>query len=263
MQSLTKGTLVFEGVRKKIYYSNEPGIFILQFKDEEKSLIQLSEQAQVEGSGTVNNAISAFIMGKMQDLNIPNHFLHQINMREQAIYGIEMFPFTVTVRNYATGRTLEHLGVVDQSKLPYPLIEYHVKTIEHDGTVRETLVTSQHLMALGWLHEIEAEEIERIALRANDFLTGLFAGSRLVLVNYNLKLGRYIFQEDDGFKIMIGDEITPRTCELWNSTEEPGQKHRYLSEIEVANRLGLLPRQESPFKAKMPKLKEVSKTKRA
>lgn len=263
MQNLIKGKLVFEGVRKKIYYSNEPGVFILQFKDEEKSLIQLSEHAQVEGNGTVNNAISAFIMGKMQELNIANHFMHQINMREQAIYGIDMFPFTVTVRNYATGRTLEHLGVAEQSKLPYPLIEYYMKTISQEGITRETLITPQHLVALGWLHEFEVQEIERIALRANDFLTGLFAGGRLTLVNYTLKMGRYIFQEEDDFKIMIGDEITPRTCELWNSTEDLGHKHQYLSEIEVANRLGLLPRQENTFKAKVPSLKEVSKTKRA
>lgn len=68
MLDLTKGTLIFEGLRKKLYQSNEPGLFIMQFKDDEKSLIQLSEQKHVEGSSTVNNAISAFIMGKMGDL---------------------------------------------------------------------------------------------------------------------------------------------------------------------------------------------------
>jgi phosphoribosylaminoimidazole-succinocarboxamide synthase len=263
MQNLTKGKLVFEGVRKKLYYSNEPGVFILQFKDEEKSLIQLSEQAQVEGNGTVNNAISAFIMGKMHGLNIPNHFIHQINMREQAVYGIDMFPFTITVRNYATGRTMKHLGVVDQAKLPYPLIEYHMKTMDQSGVAREELITPLHLTSLGWLHEFEVQEIDRIALRVNDFLTGLFAGSRLILANYTLKLGRYIFQEDDDFKIMIGDEITPRTCALWNSHEEPGHKHRYLSEIEIAKRLGLLPRHEEAVHKRPHPLKQVSKSKRA
>ena len=66
MINLTKGKLVLEGPRKKLYHSNEPGIFVMQFKDEEKSLIDLSEQRYVDGSGTVNNAISAFIMSSIQ-----------------------------------------------------------------------------------------------------------------------------------------------------------------------------------------------------
>jgi len=254
MSNLTKGKLVLEGPRKKLYQSNEGGVFIMQFKDEEKSLIELSEQRQVDGSGTVNNAISAFIMSKMGELNIPTHFIRQINMREQAVYGMDMFPFTITIRNYATGRTMQHLGVVEQSKLPYPLIEYHMKVFSEGGESREELITPLHLTSLGWLHEFEVGEIERIALRVNDFLTGLFAGARLILVSYTLKLGRYIVQEEDDFRVMIGDEITPRTCELWDGsaevnreTKEKGSeahhpKHRYLSDIEVAHRLGLLPK---------------------
>ncbi len=247
MTTLTKGKLILEGARKKLYQSNEPGVFVMQFKDEEKSLIELSEQRHVDGSGTVNNAISAFIMGKMGELNIPTHFIRQINMREQAVYGMDMFPFTITIRNYATGRTMQHLGVVEQSKLPYPLIEYHMKALGNgsDQELREELITPLHLTSLGWLHEFEVGEIERIALRVNDFLTGLFAGGRLILVSYTLKLGRYIVQDEDDFRVMIGDEITPRTCELWDGGEEIRQKHRYLSEIEVANRLGLLPKQTS------------------
>lgn len=247
MVSLTKGKLVFEGDWKKLYYSNEPGIFVLQFKDGEKSLIQLSEQAHVEGNGTVNNAISAFIMGKMAELNIPNHFIHQMNMREQAVYGLEMFPFSLTIRNYATGRTMHHLGVVEQSRLPRPLIEYHVKTGGHTDPLRYELITASHLTSLGWIHELEVQEIEHIALRVNDFLTGLFAGSQLTLVSYTIRLGRQIFHETEDFKIMIGDEITPRTCELWDSSEVECPKHRYLSEIEVASRLGLLPKHMPPF----------------
>ena len=241
MITLSRRQLAFEGSRKKLYESNEPGLYIMQFKDDEKSLIQLSEQAHVEGNGTVNNAISAFIMGKMGELNIPTHFIHQMNMREQAVYGMDMFPFTVTIRNYATGKTMQHLGVVEQSKLPYPLLEYHMSSVDKKGETTTELITPLHLTSLGWLHEFEVAEIERMALRVNDFLTGLFSGGRLVLVSYTLRFGRFISHEDDDFQIMIGDEITPRTCELWDSADADGQKHRYLSEIEVANRLGLLP----------------------
>ena len=102
----------------------------------------------------------------------------------------------------------------------------------------------------------------------NDFLTGLFAGGRLILVSYTLKLGRYIVQEEDDFRVMIGDEITPRTCELWDGSgtgsEENRQKHRYLSDIEVANRLGLLPKYTSEEQKNEPvSLNEFSAVNRA
>lgn len=244
MLNLMKGKLIFEGSRKKIYTSNEPGIFILQFKDEEKSLIQLAEHQHVNGSGTLNNTISGFILRKMEELSMPNHFIHQINMREQAVHSLDMFPFTVTLRNYATGDTLQHLGAMDKTRLPRTLIEYHMRSTDTHGKTNNILITPSHLISLGWLHEIEVEDIEHLASRVNDFLTGLFAGARLTFVSATLRFGRHMPQEGENSLIMIGDEITPRACELWDNTLDQTQKHRYLSEIEIADRLGLLPQHE-------------------
>ena len=87
-----------------------------------------------------------------------------------------------------------------------------------------------------------------LALRANDFLSGLFLGINIKLVDFKLEFGRV--WEGDQMRIIIADEISPDSCRLWDA--ESGEKldmDRFRQELggieqayqEVARRLGILP----------------------
>ena len=99
----------------------------------------------------------------------------------------------------------------------------------------------------------------QIALRVNDFLTGLFLGINIRLVDFKLEFGR--LYSDDEVRIVIADEISPDNCRLWDArTNEKMDKDRFRQDLgrveegyqEVARRLGILP-EGGPGDFKAPK----------
>ncbi len=87
-----------------------------------------------------------------------------------------------------------------------------------------------------------------MALRVNDFLSGLFLGIGLRLVDVRLEFGR--LWEDEHMRIVLADEISPDNCRIWDiKTNEKMDKDRFRHDLgnveeayqEVARRLGILP----------------------
>ena len=72
----------------------------------------------IPGKGVINNFISELLMTRLTDVNIPNHFIERLNMREQLIHKLEIIPIEVVVRNIATGSLVKRLGI-DEGKY-YP-----------------------------------------------------------------------------------------------------------------------------------------------
>ena len=100
----------------------------------------------------------------------------------------------------------------------------------------------------------------QLALRINDFLTGLFLGVGLRLVNFKLEFGR--LWEEEQMRLVLADEISPDSCRLWDTqTNEKLDKDRFRRDRgsveeayqEVARRLGVLP-EAGPVDIKGPKL---------
>ena len=54
-----------------------------------------------------------------------------------------------------------------------------------------------------------------LSLRVNDFLSGLFIGVGLRLVDFKLEFGR--LYTEDTLQIVLADEISPDNCRLWDS----------------------------------------------
>ena len=81
----------------------------------------------------------------------------------------------------------------------------------------------------------------------NDFLTGLFAGVGIQLVDFKIECGRQY--EGDMMRIVVADEISPDSCRLWDiKTSQKLDKDVFREQIgnlveayrEVAQRLGIL-----------------------
>jgi phosphoribosylaminoimidazole-succinocarboxamide synthase len=233
---------IYEGKAKILYEGPEPGTLIQYFKDD-ATAFNAEKKGTINGKGVINNRISEHVFTMLGNIGIPNHFLKRINMREQLIRQVEIIPIEVVVRNIAAGSICKRLGVEEGTQLPRTIIEYYYK----DDALGDPLITDEHIACFGWASQEEMHEIADMAIRVNDFMSGLFAGIGIKLVDFKLEFGR--FWENEFSRVILADEISPDGCRLWDiDTGEKLDKDRFRRDLggeaeayqEVARRLGLL-----------------------
>jgi len=234
---------IYEGKAKVLFEGPEPGTIVQYFKDD-ATAFNAKKHGIITGKGVINNRISEYLMTRLNEIGVPTHFVRRLNMREQLVKAVEIIPISVTVRNIAAGSLSRRLGIAEGTPLPRSIVEYHYKSDE----LADPLVSEEHITAFNWASIQEIDEMASIALRVNDFLSGLFLGVGLRLVDFKLEFGR-LWEEDD-MRILVADEISPDSCRLWDiKTNEKLDKDRFRRDMgqikeayqEVARRLGILP----------------------
>jgi len=234
---------LYEGKAKVLFEGPEPGTIVAYFKDD-TSANRDSKRGTITGKGVINNRISEFVMTRLGEIGIPTHFLKRINMREQLLREVEIIPVTTVVRNLAAGSFAKRFGLEEGKVLPRSIIEFYHKNAELD----DPMVCEEHITAFGWANHHEIDEIMNLALRANDFLSGLFLGIGIKLVDFRLEFGR--LWDGEQLRIVLADEISPDSCRLWDAkTNEKLDKDRFRRDLgdieqayqEVARRLGIMP----------------------
>ena len=123
----------------------------------------------IDGKGVLNNRLSEFFMTGLNQIGVPTHFIKRLNMREQLVRQVEIIPLEVIVRNYAAGSMSKRLGIDEGTQLPRPIVEYCYK----DDALGDPLVTEEHIAAFGWASQQDMDDILSLALRVNDFLSGV------------------------------------------------------------------------------------------
>ncbi len=236
---------IYEGKAKILYEGPEPGTFIQYFKDD-ATAFNAQKKATIEGKGVLNNRLSEFFMQGLTNIGIPNHFIRRINMREQLIRQVEIIPLEVIVRNFAAGSIAKRLGMEEGTALPRPIVEYSYK----NDALGDPMVSEEYIVAFNWASQQDLDDIISLALRVNDFLSGVFYGVGIKLVDFKIEVGR--IWDGDFMRLIVADEISPDSCRLWDI--KTGQKldkdvfRRDLGSLtdaysEVARRLGVLPTQ--------------------
>ena len=234
---------IFEGKAKVLFEGPEPGTIVQYFKDD-ASAFNSKKKGVITGKGVLNNRISEYLMTCLGEIGIPTHFVRRLNMREQLVREVEIIPIQVVVRNVVAGSLVKRFGMTEGSPLPRCVVEYYYKSDELD----DPMVTEEHITAFGWASPQDMDEIMSLALRINDFLSGLFLGVGIRLVDFKLEFGR--LWEGDQMRIMLADEISPDSCRLWDKkTNDKMDKDRFRGDMgkveeayqEVARRLGILP----------------------
>ena len=181
-------------------------------------------------------------------MGIPTHFLRRLSMREQLVYEAEIIPIEVVVRNVAAGQFAKRFGVAEGTALPRSIVEYYYKSDE----LGDPLITEEHITAFGWAAPQDLDDMMSLALRVNDYLSGLFLGIGLRLIDFKLEFGR-LYNDQGDMRIILADEISPDNCRLWDvETSEKLDKDRFREDLgkvedayrEVARRLGVLPEGE-------------------
>jgi phosphoribosylaminoimidazole-succinocarboxamide synthase len=211
---MNRRRLISEGKGKTLYEGPEPGTLIQHFKDDASSGDggeDSGKSATVEGKGALNNRISEFMFQRLTDIGVPTHFIRRVNMREQLIREVEIIPLEVVVRNVAAGDFAKRLGLTEGMQLPRSIIEFHFKSDE----LQSPLVTEEHITAFGWAVPQEIDELMALSLRINDFMSGLFLGIGIKLIEFRVEFGR--LWENDVMRIVLADEISPDNCRLWDA----------------------------------------------
>jgi len=239
---------IYEGKAKVLYEGPEPGTLIQHFKDD-ATAFNAKKHAVLEGKGALNNRISEHIFVKLGEIGVPTHFIKRINMREQLIREVEIVPLEVVVRNVAAGSLSTRLGLDEGTALPRSIIEFYYK----NDKLNDPMVSEEHITAFGWANPQEIDEIMALALRINDFLTGLFLGIGIRLIDFKVEFGRH--WEGEQMRIILADEISPDCCRLWDiTTSDKLDKDRFRRDLgglieayqEVARRLGILTEARPP-----------------
>jgi phosphoribosylaminoimidazole-succinocarboxamide synthase len=243
IKQMARKQKIYEGKAKVLYSGPEPNTLIQYFKDD-ATAFNAEKTALIEGKGVLNNILSEHFMKGLSSIGIPNHFIKRLNMREQLIKSCEIIPLEVVVRNLAAGSMSKRLGITEGTTLPRPVVEFYYK----NDDLGDPIVTEEHIIAFNWATQMELDEIVSLALRVNDFLSGMMYAVRIKLIDFKIEIGRVFDGEFQ--KLIVADEISPDSCRLWDV--DSGQKldkdifrHDLGSLIdgysEVANRFSVMP----------------------
>ena len=248
---MTRRRRIYEGKAKVLYEGPEPGTLIQHFKDD-ATAFNAKKHEIIDGKGVLNNRISEYIFTHLNNIGVPTHFIKRLNMREQLIREVEIIPLEVVVRNVAAGSLATRLGLEEGMQLPRSIIEFYYKKDE----LNDPMVSEEHITAFGWATPQELDDIMALAIRINDFLTGIFLGVGIRLVDFKIETGRLF--EGDMMRIVLADEISPDSCRLWDiKSNDKMDKDRFRRDMgglieaysEVARRLGIITENERPVQS--------------
>ncbi len=239
---------IYEGKAKTLYEGPEPGTLVQYFKDD-ATAFNAEKRDVIEGKGVLNNRLSEYFMTGLAQIGVPTHFLKRLNMREQLIRAVEIIPLEVIVRNYAAGSMAKRLGLDEGTVLPRPIVEFSYK----NDDLGDPLVPEEYIIAFGWASQQDLDDMVALALRVNDFMSGVMYGVGIKLIDFKIEIGR--LYDGDFQRLVVADEISPDSCRLWDI--ETGEKldkdvfRRDLGSLtdaytEVATRLGVMPQNVTP-----------------
>ena len=258
---MNKGKKLYEGKAKIIYDTNEKDLVIQHFKDAATAFNAL-KKANIEGKGVLNNRISEYLLNSLEQCGIRTHLVKRLNMREQLIKKAEIVPIEFIIRNIAAGSLSKRLGVSEGTVLEKPLLEYYLKNDE----LADPIITKEHIYTFEWATEKEIKTIDKMSLRINDLLQGIFRGVGIKLVDFKIEYGRVWNENKRTNEIILVDEISPDTCRLWDvKTEKKLDKDRFRKDLgnlieayqDVARRLGIMPEETNISEVNFGKTKTI------
>ncbi len=219
---MTKLEQVYEGKAKKVFRTDDPDIFLVDYKDDATAFNGL-KKGSIAGKGAINNRVTNHLMKLLEKEGIPTHFVAELSPRETLVKKVTIVPLEVIVRNIAAGSLSKRLGLPEGTKLSKTVLEYCYK----DDALGDPMVNDYHIAAMGWATNDEVKLIAAYALKVNDILSAYLKDLNIELIDFKLEFGKTA----DG-TIVLADEISPDTCRFWDSrTHEKLDKDRFRRDL--------------------------------
>jgi phosphoribosylaminoimidazole-succinocarboxamide synthase len=234
----TKGDLLYEGKAKKIFRVNESQNLVWQEFKDSFTAFNGEKKATMQGKGKLNCQIATHIFKLLAGKDVPSHFIESPSENEMVTTRLEMIDLEVVVRNILAGSTAKKFQIEEGTPLEQPLVEFYYKKDElNDPFISD----AQALMLKTVRKDQDLQILKSLALQVNDVLKKMFSQAGIDLVDFKIEFG--YSQEGE---ILLGDEISPDSCRLWDQkTKEKMDKDRFRRDLgsvlemyeEVFNRL--------------------------
>lgn len=219
---MNKLDMVYEGKAKKVYTTDDPELYIVDYKDDATAQNGL-KKGTILGKGVVNNRVTNHLMKMLEQNGIPTHLVKELSERETLVKKVSIVPLEVIVRNIAAGSLAARLGLDEGTRMKRTVLEYCYK----DDALGDPMVNEYHIMAMEYCTKAELDLIAGYSLKVNQLLTDYLKDLGIELIDFKLEYGR----TTDG-SIVLADEISPDTCRFWDSaTGEKLDKDRFRRDL--------------------------------
>ncbi len=205
-----KYELIYEGKAKKVFTHDDVEKVKIVFKDDATAFNALKKE-KFEGKGRLNCLISARIFEILLKKNIPTHFIELENENTMIAKKIKVIPLEIVLRNTAYGSLCKQTTIKPGTFLSKPLIDIYLKNDE----LNDPLITKDRIELMNILSSDDLELIINLTLKINLILKSFFKNIQLQLVDFKLEFG-YDFRNN----ILLGDEISPDNCRLWDLNQK-------------------------------------------
>ncbi len=218
---VTRSEQFYEGKAKILYRTSDRDLVIQYFKDD-ATAFNAQKKGTIVDKGVMNNEISSMIFRHLEKNGVRTHFVSKLSDREMLVKTLSIVPVEVVVRNIVAGSLAKRMGIEEGGVLKRPIVEYYYKKDE----LGDPPINKDHALVFGLATEKELKQIDKAALKVNKLLVKLFKSAGIKLVDFKLEFGRH------KGKILLGDEITPDGCRLWDAkTNEKMDKDRFRRDL--------------------------------
>lgn len=219
---MKKGEQIYEGKAKKVFKTDDPELFIVDYKDD-ATAFNGEKKGTIVGKGVINNRVTNHLMKMLEKKGIPTHFVQELSERETLVKKVTIVPLEVIVRNIAAGSLSKRLGLPEGTKMASTVLEYSYK----DDALGDPMVNEYHIAAMNLATPAEVAQIADYSFKINKILSEYLKDLNIELIDFKLEFGR----TSDG-TIILADEISPDTCRFWDSvTKEKLDKDRFRRDL--------------------------------
>ncbi len=198
---------LYVGKAKELFLTDNDDYYIAKFLDQ----VAANKGKRIEereGKGKLTNGISSILFQYLEDHGIKTHFVEKLSDDEMLVKKIEMIPMEIVLRNYTAGWLVYRFKMEKGQKIEPAIIEFYYK----DDNINDPFLNTDHARYLGIASREELVKIREITHLVNGLLTEYFEVAKTTLVDFKLEFGR-----DEAGDLVIGDEISPDVCRLWDS----------------------------------------------
>ncbi|WP_066637177.1 phosphoribosylaminoimidazolesuccinocarboxamide synthase [Desulfolucanica intricata] len=214
---MQKLEMLYEGKAKKVYRTDNPECFWVEFKDN-ATAFNGAKRGTIDHKGVLNNRISAYFFRLLAEKGVSSHFVSLKGDRDMVVKALKIIMLEVVVRNIAAGSLAKRIGFPEGTLLEKPVVEFYYK----NDALNDPLVNDDHIKVLKLATTEQLAQMHQTALQVNRILLEHLAGKEIDLIDFKLEFGLH------NGKLLLGDEISPDTCRFWDKkTGEKLDKDRF------------------------------------
>ncbi len=204
---MDKKELINNGKVKSVYTTDDENAVIIEFRDD-MTAGDGARKEVMNKKGSYNALISTKLFKVLEENGIKTQFIDLPETNVMVAKKLEMIPIEVIVRNIATGSLIRKYPIADGTKLDPPIVQMDFKADEfHDPMLNDSIIK-----ALGLATQEEIDEFNENELKINEVLSEFLLEAGIILVDFKVEFGK-----DKNGEIILGDEISPDGCRLWDS----------------------------------------------